>query len=593
MLHWYSNKKVFTVALMALMVLGAFLRLSHFGEWLHFELDQARDVKVIDAAIDGGVGQLPLLGPRAGGTFLRLGPGFYYLQYASAKVFGSGPVGSAMIIPILSILSIFIFYLFARRIFDEWLSLGLTFLFAISPFMVLYGRFAWNPNPLPFFLLLGFYSLLRSAESTEKNRGTWFVVSLASLGFATHLHFLAFVSLPIIVVIFLVWKRLRFSWKTWAAAMLVLVLFYIPVMLNDVMTGGANVREFISAVGGKSNKENHTLIEQVVRNVTNHATGFWTVMTGYEPVELPTIRQDGLLSFDIRCDEDCRSHLVSGFFSFLLFVFGFAYLVHALFTEKSQSRKDALVLSALWLGVSLALFTPLSYDFSPRFFLLIAPFPFVFLGFVAHPLVSNPRRRKVVLGWMLLVSTAVADGYFVADRLEQLPRASVENFNTSTDHILKEKTRVTLEQQEAIVGYMSSFYHHNGHPVYMYGEPQYRRAVKYLTERHNIPIDGWSLGTLYAQGNYFLIYRSGSDHDERLKKYLEKCTILEKKSFGTLTVFRLAPKPEAVTAIQPKLIKVNSANSASSVPERFTWKEWWEKQGVVSDDSDDDEKNVE
>ncbi|MEK7181743.1 MAG: glycosyltransferase family 39 protein, partial [Patescibacteria group bacterium] len=137
---------------------GFSLRAYHFSDWLHFELDQARDARVIDAALSGGPGELTLLGPKAGGTFLRLAPGFYYLQYVSGIIFGGTPSGIAMVVLILSVLSIPLFYFLSRRFFSEWISLGLTLLFAASPFMVMYGRFAWNPNLIPFFTLLGFYA---------------------------------------------------------------------------------------------------------------------------------------------------------------------------------------------------------------------------------------------------------------------------------------------------------------------------------------------------------------------------------------------------------------------------------------------------
>ena len=75
------SRQLVWFGLALIIALGFFLRSYHFTDWLHFELDQARDARVVDAALEGGPGELPLLGPKAGGTFLRLGPAFYYLQY--------------------------------------------------------------------------------------------------------------------------------------------------------------------------------------------------------------------------------------------------------------------------------------------------------------------------------------------------------------------------------------------------------------------------------------------------------------------------------------------------------------------------------
>jgi 4-amino-4-deoxy-L-arabinose transferase-like glycosyltransferase len=182
--------------LILILTLGLFFRAYHFSDWLHFELDQARDARVIDHALEGGMGELPLLGPKAGGTFFRLGPAYYYLQYVSALVFGGTPAGMAIIVLLTSVASIGIFFMLVRRLFPDWLALLITLAFSVSEYFIMYGRFAWNPNMLPFFILLGMYALLRSVGGSERNPGRWFLVSIFAFGVATELHFLAFLAVP-------------------------------------------------------------------------------------------------------------------------------------------------------------------------------------------------------------------------------------------------------------------------------------------------------------------------------------------------------------------------------------------------------------
>ena len=69
--------------------LAIFLRVWHFSDWLFFKMDQARDASIIKQAFELGPGWLPLLGPKAGGTDLNLGPAFYYFQYLAASLFQS------------------------------------------------------------------------------------------------------------------------------------------------------------------------------------------------------------------------------------------------------------------------------------------------------------------------------------------------------------------------------------------------------------------------------------------------------------------------------------------------------------------------
>ena len=145
----FSSKRTIFFVLLAITALGFFLRAYHFSDWLHFELDQARDARIVDDGLRGDFFDLPLLGPKAGGTALRLPPGFYYLEYMSAVVFGGTPYGIAAIVMILSTLSIPVFFFLVRRFFSVKLGLLLTLLFAGSEYFVMYGRFAWNPNLIP------------------------------------------------------------------------------------------------------------------------------------------------------------------------------------------------------------------------------------------------------------------------------------------------------------------------------------------------------------------------------------------------------------------------------------------------------------
>ncbi|MFZ3032177.1 MAG: glycosyltransferase family 39 protein, partial [Candidatus Moraniibacteriota bacterium] len=268
-----SSQQLVILCLVAIVAVGFFLRAYQFSPWLHFELDQARDARVIDHALLDGPAELPLLGPKAGGTFLRLAPGFYYVQYMSGLFFGGTPSGVAVLIMLLSAAAVLVFFLFIRRYFSLHLSLLLTALFAVSAFFVMYGRFAWNPNMLPFFVLLGMYALLRSVDSGEEKRERWFFVAVFSLTLATHAHFLAFLALPAIVLAFLLIKRPRFSLRLWLGALAIVAVLYLPMALNEWETGGSNTREFLAAITEKSTKEDHNLVEKFLRDTSEHALG--------------------------------------------------------------------------------------------------------------------------------------------------------------------------------------------------------------------------------------------------------------------------------------------------------------------------------
>ncbi len=166
----FKNK--FLVGLGVMVFLVLVMRLWSFGNLLTFKMDQARDIKLIEEAYDGGVGELPLLGPRAAKTYLRLGPIFYYFEYGAMLIFGDQPWSVAVPDLIFSILAIPLFYYFLRQAFSRKVSFLTTIVFASSFFLNQYGRFAWNPNSIPFWSLLYFLGIYKVVNPTSlKLRG--------------------------------------------------------------------------------------------------------------------------------------------------------------------------------------------------------------------------------------------------------------------------------------------------------------------------------------------------------------------------------------------------------------------------------------
>lgn len=581
----FSRRNLQIVLILCVIVFGLFLRGYHFSEWLHFELDQARDARVIDAVFDDGIGELPLLGPKAGGTFLRLAPGYYYLQYISGLVFGATPTGIAIIVMMLSVASIGVFYVFVRRYFSFGIALALSLLFSVSAFFVMYGRFAWNPNILPFFILFGMYALLRAVEKDGINRERWFLGAVFALTLATHAHFLAFVAVPTIAVVFLLFKRPRFSFRTWIGAVFLVVLLYLPMVLNEIETKGMNTEEFFGAITEKSTKEDHILIDKFFRNSAEHALGALVITTGFEGGTFPAVTwSQGRIWWT--CAEKCDQGKWYGVSAGILFGMSVLFLFFFWWRESMVVKKDFLLLVGIWLGVTFVLFLPLSYGFAPRFFLLSGMLFFVLLGLI---FVGVKQLFGGLLGTVIVaVSVALlvtAQLYFLTERFDQLSRADKEMVKNAPDRILKERIRVTLGQQEQIVDFLEAHSEENDYPVYMFSEPQHRRALKYLMERRGIENAVLGFDGVYAEGVYFLVLRAQSDIEDALKKYRTSYGVGTTTSFGTLVVIELFPKPEAVIGERQDFTLPKPSDSKA--PPRYTWKELWDRNTGVIETTDE------
>lgn len=576
------------ILVVAIVFVGFFLRFYNYSDWLHFELDQARDARVVDRALSGDVFDLPLLGPKAGGTFLRLGPGFYWLEYVGAIFFGGAVVGGVVVIALASVSSIIVFFILAKRFFATRLTLCLTFLFAVSAYMVLYGRFAWNPNFIPFFTLLGFYALLRVVDKEERHPGRFLVLTTFAIGMATHMHFLAFLALPAIVFLFLIFRRPVIALKFWTMALGVFFLLYAPMVLNEVATGGQNAQEFIAALSEKSTREDHPLIEKLFRNVSEFGLHSLVILTGFEGGAFPAVvAKDGI--FGSVCDTKCDQGKWYGILS--VFVLGMS--VVALFflwlREKEQRKRDVLLLSLLWFGVTFLLFLPLSYGIAPRFFLLNAPLFFLLLGFLLEAgrrLIFPHAKRGEFIGYGIILVLIVLNISFLSSRFNELDRAHIDAVESAPDRILKERVRVTLSQQNQIVEFLADRSEERDVPIYMFSEPQHRRALKYLLEKRGVLNDVLGFSKIYREGRYFLIIRTQSDREDALEKYLDSYTLTETTPFGTLVVLELTPKEEAIVA-ERQVFSLPEKQAHSQAPPRYTLREFFQRQKAGTTDEEE------
>ncbi len=571
------KNKIFWIVL-GITLFGAFLRAYHFGDWMHYQLDQARDFRVVHAAIVYGPGELPLQGPRAAGSFLRLGPLLYYMEYGSALVFGDTPAGSVMIILILNILAVPLFFVFLRRFFEWRLSAGLTGIFAVSLFMIVYSRFGWNPTLVPFFMILFAYALLQVTDG-DKNSPWWLVGAAGALAFIANMHFVAFVTVPVIAIAYFIWTRPRIKWTWWLLAIGVFIFLNVPLIVNDIKTGGENTKEFVDVALNRSsgdNKNTHNIVDKTVRNVGMHTQYYWLVLTGNQFAVLPELK-----GRDIRCNYDCKHGLVFGGVSFVMIFFGVLGWVLLYKNEQNVDKKNFLRLVLLWGLIVFAVYTPLAYDIAPRFFLLNVPLMFIMLGFVLNIISTRNKKIENIFIIIVIAICIISNLFFVQKYYRELAQASTsENFVLNhSDKILKEKTRVTFSQMMKITDWMDSKYRENGWPIFMYGQPEYKRAFWERIDVRDIPRDHIpkDLKPLYREGNYFIVIRTQSDQKGFLKNFLKCLDIVERKNFGTLMTYYFKPKEECVTD-EEKVFKEKSRDPKFSkdVQPRYLWRQVFE-----------------
>lgn len=173
------------IALLIILVIAAFFRLYKIEKYLRFLGDEGRDVLVAYNILHG---HLTLLGPTSsvGGFFL--GPIYYYYMAPFLWLFNYNPVGPAVGVALIGILTVLLLYIVVAKFFNKKVALLASFLYAISPLVVTYSRSSWNPNPLPFVSLLTLFTVY---FALRRNSLKLFAFSGFLLGIAMQLHYLA------------------------------------------------------------------------------------------------------------------------------------------------------------------------------------------------------------------------------------------------------------------------------------------------------------------------------------------------------------------------------------------------------------------
>lgn len=429
---------VFILALIILV--GIFFRAYNFSDWLKFQTDTLRDAKLVSYSVQEGAGYLPLLGPRAGGTQLHLGPVFYYFQYISGSIFQStSPVVFAYPDLLFSILSIPLFFFLLKEYFSLNWSLAITAMLATCFMAIEAGRFSWNPNSTPFFSLLFFFALLKAYSSADKDRWEkymWLAISGSALAIASQMHFSAFLGLPIIFASFAAfnWKRTKkFSlWKMALAFFGAIAFFYIPVIVFDVLTHGKNSLLFLDATGNKGSGGN--ILQGLFRDVEIFSKYFLFILTGIK--------------------EGNFWQKIAGCFILTAGFFANCFLIRQ---EKDERKKMFLSLTLIFLVTYFLIYIPLAFEIKrPRFFLPLIFMPFILVGYIvalAREIGAGKKLRVVAtlaIAFLVLINVKSTRAWFYglneSENLDKISREAKKDIKSQWMWGRFEKAAVFMDE---------------------------------------------------------------------------------------------------------------------------------------------------
>lgn len=400
-----EKKKIFTVLILLVMV-GTFLRTYHLHDWLHFGSDQARDAILVSHVVEDGA-PWPTLGPDAGNTHFKLGPMYYFFQISAARLFGSDPAVLAYPDVFFSILALPLFFFLLSRYFSLNLSLLLTGLYTVSFYVVEYARFAWNTNPIPFFVMLFLYATLRLFDVQQGRMAlVWGLLLGVALGVGVQLHTLLLLLLPtlfFLVALYLL-KQNRQSWQPLVLVIIIALLLNGAQIQGELQNGGANSARFLSAFTDRSGSGAERFWGSFEADVLDHMEANTHILSSLGDKANFTFHAVLYQPTKTKSRAVYMVYLGGILLSALFSLLGYGRLGYLAWKEKEVKKRCFLRLILLFVTLSFLVMFSIARGMPLRYFINLTIVPFILLGLGLDWLQTMvPKRSFVIAPIMILV----------------------------------------------------------------------------------------------------------------------------------------------------------------------------------------------
>lgn len=543
MVNFLRKNKKYLILLFLLLALGIFLRTYNFHNWIRFNDDQARDAIWARNFMDGDRA-FPLLGPKAGSTEFKLGPVYYYFQYASAKMFGNSPDKLAYPDLFFSILTIPLFFIFLRKYFNFRESFIVTALFSVSFYVVEYSRFAWNPNSMPFFSLLFLYSLLELIKPEKNRKIIWAIVAGISLGIGVQLHTLFLIVVPVVALLFFFYalKKNFVSWKIIILIILVAFCINIPQIYHETLTHGENIKAFINGVIDTSNKNNayvSAALGDSVCHIRENAmivSSFGSVRDNFIDCHFGEMKKQFIDQQNALGIIGTIPVVVGFIVSIIFSIGGYFLLGYFIKREKDFQKKVFLYLIALYAIVSfIALGFLAITELTSRYFLIVELIPFILFGLWIRFIFI--KFKKYGLKYVLLIltilvalnlySTKEIFASYAGDNLQNpisLESVTLEDteffYSYIVSHVDSTKTAVIIDKSGDLFGV--------------------KRALMYFDNKDGIKEIFDTREARKTTATFFSIDLASVSSENELRRVgLKDYYIVDSASHGRFTIFEL------------------------------------------------------
>lgn len=357
--------------LLFILLIAALLRLYKISGYMEFLGDQGRDVIIVHKFLTNG--DLMFIGPQTSIGNMYLGPWYYYLIAPFLLLFNFSPVGPAVMAALLGVVTVWLAYKAAKEWFNERVGLITALFLALSPVVIYYSIFSWNPNIMPFFSLVSVWLTWRIWQKREYKKLPWLGISLAMILNSHYLGLLIFP--PILFFCFLGFLRVKkdrqikkqFILHTLYFILLFLVLMS-PLLLFDLKHSFVNYNAFykffydrqttVNLKWYKGFLELPKVVNQLFANFIIKKDS-WSAANIFLPVLIVAallLRKNktflfllAFLVFGLLGLSNYKQHVYAHYF---LFLYPFAAIIFGVIVDKLRLFAVPIIFLAVWLMIS-------------------------------------------------------------------------------------------------------------------------------------------------------------------------------------------------------------------------------------------------
>jgi 4-amino-4-deoxy-L-arabinose transferase-like glycosyltransferase len=224
-------------------IAAAFLRLYQFNT-TEFDDDQAAVYQMAYNAVHhgylvatGNVASIHLYNP----------PAIIYLFMLPAA-FTANPLRGAIMVAVLMTISVILTYIFVRRYYGRTAATIAALTYATAFRAIVYSRFIWNQNLLPFFVILMVMALFHGVVARKRG---WLAPALLLLGLLIQLHGSGvFMVIPLALALVLAPGTIRK--RDIALGIGLLLIIYAPYLLWELSAHLADIAQLLHGSPQKS-----------------------------------------------------------------------------------------------------------------------------------------------------------------------------------------------------------------------------------------------------------------------------------------------------------------------------------------------------